>query len=181
VHPHQHAVGGKVGDLQMRPLCQAQPAGIDQLQTRPGLRSVDHGQQGADLPPTQHAGPCVEVPRAHAVDDWPRALPGVLVEEPEPIEVNPAGTLRHLLVVDQEEEVRPELLFTDLLQSPSVVLGEVFDGVEIALLGLGGQALELQIFQHPASERSHRHPPVRGESHGSKRSTRIRKIHGRSA
>jgi hypothetical protein len=181
VHPHQHALGVNVGDVQRRPLCQAQPAGIDQRQTRPGRRIVDQGQQGSDLPHTQHDGQFWDAPRSHEVEDWPWALQGVRVDEPDPLEVKTEGPLRHLLVVAQEEEVLPEVRFTHLIRSPSVVLGEVFDGVEIALLGLGGQAPELPIFQHPASERSHRHPPVRGESHGSKRSTRIRKIDGRSA
>ena len=40
----------------------------------------------------------------------------------------------------------PELLFADVIESTSVVLGQVFNGVEIARLGLGGQTPELQVF-----------------------------------
>ena len=154
------------------PSRQAQPTGIDQLQTHPGFRVLDQGQQGPDLPRTQHDGQFLDVPGSHEVEDGPRSLQRALVEEPDPIEVNAEGALRDFLLIEQEEEILAELLFAELVRSASVVLRQLVDGFDITLLGRGGQAPELQVFQHTASERSHGHPPVRGEHHGSKRSTR---------
>jgi hypothetical protein len=114
-------------------------------------------------------------------EDRPRALPRALVEEPDPREMEASRALGDLLLMEQGEDVVPEHLFAKVIGSTSVVLSQVFDGLEIPLLGPGGQAPEWQVFQHTASERRHRHPPVHGEHRGSKRSTRIRKINGRSA
>jgi hypothetical protein len=105
----------------------------------------------------------------------------VFVEEADPREVEASRALRDLLFIDQVEEVLPDLPFTELIGRPPVVLREAFDGFQIALLSLGGQTPEVQVFEHAASERSHGHPPVRGDSHGSNWSTRIRKRDGRVA
>jgi hypothetical protein len=114
-------------------------------------------------------------------EDGPRALQRALVEESDLIQVDASRALRDLLFIDQGEAVLPDLLFTALIGSSPVVSGQVFDGFQIALLSRGGQTPELQVFAHPASERSHGHPPVRGASHGSKSSTRISQIVDRSA
>jgi hypothetical protein len=114
-------------------------------------------------------------------EDRPRALPRTRVAEPDPSKMDAERALGDLLLIEQGAAVLPECLFAHVIGSTSVVLSQVLDGFEIALLGAGGQASALAIFQHPASARSHGHPPVRGKHHGSKRSTRIRKINGRSA
>jgi hypothetical protein len=84
--------------------------------------------------------------------------------------------LGNLLLMEPGEAVLPELRCTDVIGSPPIVLGQVCDGIEVARLGPGGQAPQWQVFQHAASARRHRYPPVREESHGSNRSTRIRRI-----
>jgi hypothetical protein len=58
-HAPQQALRVAVRDLQRGPFPQAQPTGREQLQTHPGARVHDQGQQGADLPPTQHDRPFV--------------------------------------------------------------------------------------------------------------------------
>jgi hypothetical protein len=95
--------------------------------------------------------------------------------------VDADGTLGDLRVIEESEKRVPDLRFADLLRSTPVGLGQLCAGIERARLGPGGQAPELPVFQPTASERRHRHPPIRGEYDGSKRSTRIRKIKGRSA
>ena len=44
VHPHEHPLRIDVGDLQRCAFGQAQPTGLDQLQTHPGFRVPDQGQ-----------------------------------------------------------------------------------------------------------------------------------------
>jgi hypothetical protein len=142
---------------------------------------LDQGQEGPDLPQTQHDRQFFGFSGSNKIEDGPRSLQRALVEEPDPIEVNTQGTLRDLLVVDQEEEVLAELLFTNLVRSAPIMLRQVLHGFEVTLWGPRSQAPELQVFQQTASARGHRHPPVRGEHQGSEGSTRIRKINGRSA
>jgi hypothetical protein len=77
------------------------------------------------------------------LEDRPRALQRALVEEADPIEMDASRALGDLLLIEPVEEVLPELLFAHVMGSPSVVLSQVFDGFEIALLGPGGQASEL--------------------------------------
>jgi hypothetical protein len=101
------------------------------------------GQQGAHFPRTQHDGEFLAVPGTDELEDGPRALQRALVEESDPIQVDASRALRDLLLIEQVEEVLPELLFANVIGSPSVVLSQVFDGFEIALLGPGGQAPEL--------------------------------------
>jgi hypothetical protein len=83
------------------------------------------------------------VPGTDELEDRPRALQGALVEEPDPIEMDASRALRDLLLIEQVEEVLSDLLCTELIGSPPVVLGQVFDGFQIALLSLGGQSTEL--------------------------------------
>jgi len=62
------------------------------------------------------------LPGSNEVEDWPWALQRALVEEPDPIEVNATGALGDSLLIQQEQEILPELLFADLVRSASVVL-----------------------------------------------------------
>jgi hypothetical protein len=142
-HAHQHALRVDVRDLQLGSFQQAQPTGIDQLQTHPGCRVRDQGQQGPDLPQPQHDRQFLGVPGAHEVEDGPGALQRALVEESNPVEVNPEGALGDLLLIDQEEEVLAELVFTDLVRSAPVVLRQMLDGFDVTLLGPGSQAPQL--------------------------------------
>jgi hypothetical protein len=101
------------------------------------------GQQGAHFLRTQHDGQFLAVPGPDELEDRPRALQRALVEEADPIEMDASRALGDLLLIEQVEEVLPELLFANVIGSPSVVLSQVFDGFEIALLGPGRQASEL--------------------------------------
>jgi hypothetical protein len=175
-HAHQPALSGEVRDLPLGPFPQAQPAGIAQRQTRPGVGVFDPGHHGAHGLWTQHDGPCVAVPGTDALEDRPRALQGALRDEPDPVEMEASRALGNLRLLAPGEAVLPERRCTDVIGSPPIVLGQGFDGVAVARLGPGGQAPQWQVFPHAASERSHRYPPVRDESHGSKRSTRIRRL-----
>jgi hypothetical protein len=88
----------------------------------------------------------LEGPRAHKVEDRPRALQRALVEEPNPVEVNPEGALGDLLLIESEEEILAPRLVAELVRRASVVVRQLADRVEIARLGRGGQAPELQVF-----------------------------------
>jgi hypothetical protein len=180
-HPDEHASGVNGRDLQLCSFPQAQATGVEHLQTHPGFGVFDHSHQAADFLRTQPDRQLSAVPGPKERADRPRALPRDRVEEPDPREVEASRARRDLLLIEQGEEVLPDLLFTDLIGRLPVVWGQVFDGFERARLSLGGQTPEVPVFAPTASERSHGHPPVRGESHGSKWSTRIRKIDGRSA
>jgi hypothetical protein len=159
----QQAVGVDVRDLQLRPFPQAQPTGIDHSPTHPGFRFVDSGQQVPDLRRTPYHRQLLALPRSNEVEDRPRSLQGKLIDEPDPLEVHTEGALGNLLLIQQEQAGLAELRFADLIGSTSVVLCQLVDGGDITRLGLGGQAPELQVFQHTASKGSHGHPPVRGE------------------
>jgi hypothetical protein len=124
----------------------------------------NQGQQGADLPQTQHDRAFLGVPRAHEVEDRPRALQRALVEDPKPVEMNPAGALGDPLLLEHEEEIWAQLLGAALVRRALVVVRQLADRVEIALVGRGGQAPPLQVFAHPASKAGHGHPPIRVES-----------------
>src|SRR5262245_32344289 len=133
----QYALGVDVRNLQLRPFPQAQPTRIDHLQTHAGFRALYQGQQGAHFLGTQHNRQFLAGPGTDELEHRPRALQRVLVEEPDSIEVDASRALRALLFIDQVEEVLPDLPFTDLIGSPPVVLREVFNGFNIALLSLG--------------------------------------------
>jgi hypothetical protein len=104
---------------------------------------LDPGEQGAHFLRTQHDGQCVAVPGPDEREDRPRALPRALGEAAEPIEMDASRALGDLLLIEPGEEVWPALLFAQVIGSPSVVLSQVFDGFERALLGHWGQASEL--------------------------------------
>ena len=177
----QQALRIKVRDLERRPFPSAQPTRRDQLQTPAGVRAFDQGQPGAHCLWTPHDGQWLAGPGTDAREDGPRALPRALVEALDALQVEASRALRDLFLMDHVAAGRPDLLCTDLIGSPSVVVGQVVDGVQRARLRLGGQTPEWQVCAHPASERRHGHPPVRGTSHGAKSSTRISKRDDRSA
>jgi hypothetical protein len=121
------------------------------------------------------------VPGAHEVEDGPRAFQRAFVEESNPVEVNPEGALGDLLLIDQEEEVLAEFVFTDLVRSAPVVLRQMLYGFDVTLLGPGSQAPQLQVFEHTASECGHGHPPIRvGYDDPAQRVDTNRKIEGSS-
>jgi hypothetical protein len=160
-----------VRDLQLRARSQAQPAGLDHAQTHLGGRVVNQSQEVPDLLPTQDDRQRLALLGSNAIEDRPWSLPRALVEASDPVEVKAERALGDLLLLQEEAEGVAELLVADVIRSPSVVLGQMFDGFEIALRGPGGQAPELEVFQQTASERSHRDPPVRGEPRRSQKVT----------
>jgi hypothetical protein len=83
----QHALGVDVRDLQRRPFPHAQPTRLDQLQAQAGFRALDQGQQGAPFLRTQHDRQLLAGPGTHEREDGPRALPRVLVEAPDALEM----------------------------------------------------------------------------------------------
>ena len=177
----QQALGGDGRDLPRRPFPEAQPTRSDSLQTHAGFRALDQGPQGTHCLRTQHDGQGLAVPGRDAFEDRPRALPRPLGEAPDPSTLEAARALGDLLLSEPGEEVVPECRFAHGIGRTSVVVRQVLAGFEIAWLGAGGQASAVAIVQPPASERRQGHPPVRGKHRGSKRSTRSRKINGRSA
>jgi hypothetical protein len=117
-------------------------------------------QQLPDFLRTQHDRQLLALPGSHEVEDWPRPLPRALVEEPDPLEVNPEGALRDLLLIEQEQKILAALLFAALVGSAPIVLSQMMNGFDITLLGLGGETSKLQVCEHALSEGSHRDPPV---------------------
>jgi len=134
-----------------------------------------------DLLRTQHDRQFLALPGAHERQDWPRSLERHLIEELDPIEVDTEGALRDLLLLQQEQEVLAQRLFTELVGRTSVVLCQLVDSCDIALLGLGGEAPPLQVFQHTASEGGHGYPPVHVEPDPAYRIYTNRKIREPSA
>ena len=122
---------------------------------------LDQGQQGPDLSRTPHDGQFLGAPGSHEVEDWPWALQRPLRAEPDPLEVKAKGALGDVLLVQQEEEILAELRFAELVESASIVASQLLNSGDITLLGLGGKPPQLQVFEHTASEGSHRDPPVR--------------------
>jgi hypothetical protein len=100
----------------------------------------DQGQQGPDLPPTQHDRQLLKGPGAHEVDARPGALQRARGAEPTPVEVNAEGGLGALLLMAPAEELLAHLLVAELGRRASVVVRQLADRVERALWGLGGQA-----------------------------------------
>jgi hypothetical protein len=141
-HAHQHALRGDGRARARRPCPPAQPTGRAQLQTHPGGRVRDQGPPGADLPPTPHDREVLGVPRAHEVEDRPRAPPRARVEESTPIALTPEGALGDLLLSAQAEERLAPLRVAELGRRASVVVRQWAGRVAIALVGGGGQAPE---------------------------------------
>ena len=141
---------------------------------------LDQGQQGPDFLRTQHGGQCLDTPGAYEVKDGPRALQRPLVEEPNPLEMHAERALGDFLLIQQEEAILAELRFAELVGSTSIVASQLPNSGDITRLGLGGEAPQLQVFPHTASERVPGDPPVCGAPHRAKWFTRIRKIDGRS-
>jgi hypothetical protein len=168
-------------DRPRRPFPSAPPTRRDPLQTQAGLRAWSQGWPRAPCRRTQHDGQGLAGPGPGALADRPRALPRALVAAPAPIAMQAERALGDLLLLAQGEDVVPELRCATGLRRPSVVWRPVFDGVEIAWRGPGGQAPALEVCQPPASERRQRSPPVRGNHQGSQWSTRIRTRENHSA
>jgi hypothetical protein len=139
---HQHARGGDVRALPRRPFPQAQPTRLEHLPTQAGCRALGQGQQGAHCLRPQADGQLLAGPGTTALEDGPRALPRVLGEEPEAIEMDAPRPRPDLPLMDQVAGVRPNPPCTDRSGSPPVVLRQGSDGFEIAWLGPGGQAPE---------------------------------------
>jgi hypothetical protein len=156
----QHPVGVNVRDLEMGPFPQAQSAGIDHPQTHPSFGVDYRGQQRADFLGTHYNWQFLAVPGPHERQDRPWSLQGDLIKKPAPIEVDTEGTLRDLLLMEQIETVLADLFFVELVRSAPVVLREVLDGLDVTLLGPGGEPTQLQVFEHTVSEGSHGDPPV---------------------
>ena len=89
-----------------------------------GAVGFDQGQQGADFPGTPHDWQFLAVPGPNEVEDRPWSLPGDLIKKPDPLEVDTEGTLRDLLLMEQEQEILADVLFAELVRSAPVVLGE---------------------------------------------------------
>jgi recombinase-like zinc beta ribbon protein len=102
-------------------------------------------------------------------------------ETSAPSEVEASRARRDLLLIEPGEAVRPDLRCPELIGNPLVVVGQVVDGCQRARLRLGGQTPAWPVCAQTASERRHGHPPVRGEAHGSKSSTRISQREDRAA
>jgi hypothetical protein len=162
VHPHAPPLRRDVGDLPRGARGQEQPTGVDPRHTPPGVRGLDHGQEGPALPPPPHDGPCGAVPGAPAGDDGPRALPRARGETPAPLAVQTAGPLRALRVVAQEAAGLVALVGTDLVRSAPVVWRQRLHRCDVTRVGPGSQAPALQVSTQAASERRQRPPPGRG-------------------
>jgi hypothetical protein len=161
VDPHQHALGVEVRDLEMGPFPETQATSLDHPQTPLGCRACDRGQQGADFLRTQHAGQCLAVPGPSEGEERPRALQGTRREEPDAIEVEAAGTLGDLLVIEQRQTGLAEVLFAEWVGSAPVVWRQVVDRGDRTRLGRGGEPAPRQVFEHTAAECRQGHPPVR--------------------
>jgi hypothetical protein len=160
--PDQQALGVDSRDLQRCPIPEAKPARVEHPPTPPSFRGLDQGQQGPDLARTPHDGQFWGAPGSHEVADWPRALQRPLGEAPDPLEVQAEGALGDCLLVQPEEELMAELRFAALVGSASIVASPLLNSGDRTRLGLGGKPLQWQVFEHTASEGSHRDPPVRG-------------------
>jgi len=181
VSPHPHPLRVDGGDLPLGPVGPQQSTRLKHPQTPPGVRVLDQGQSRPALPPTQRDRQLWGVAGSHTVADGPRSLPRALGAEPAPLAVHTPGPLRDLLVGDQAAAVLAELRFPKLLRSAPIMVPQRPHGFEVTRWGPRGQAPEWPVFQQTASERGHRHPPVRGDHQGAEGSTRSRKINGRSA
>jgi hypothetical protein len=142
-HPPAQAWRLEVGDLPRGARGQAPPPGVEQRQTPPGCWGLDQGQEGPDLPLTQHDRQLLEGPGAHQVQDGPGAFPRARVEEPHPRAVQAAGALSALRLLAPAEEVVAPLRVAERVRRASRVLSPRGHGGERALWGLGGQAPEL--------------------------------------
>jgi hypothetical protein len=147
----------------MGPFSETQATGIDHPQTHLGFRACDRGQQGADFLRTQHDGELLAVPGPSEGEERPRALQGMLIEEPDAIEVDAEGTLGDLFVIEEIKKVLAGILLAELVGRAPVVLRQLVDSCDITLLGLEGKPPQLQVFEHTAAERRHGYPPVRVE------------------
>jgi hypothetical protein len=160
--PHQQALGVDIRDLERCPFPEAEPTRGAHPPTPPSVRALDHGEQGPDFSRAQHDGPLWGVPGSHTVEDRPWALQRPLVEEPDPLEVHAEGALGDVRLGPQAEAILAELHCAELVGSASRVASQLLHRGDIALLGLGGEPPQRQVCQHPASEGSHRDPPVHG-------------------
>jgi hypothetical protein len=84
--------------------------------------------------------------RARQIEGRPLALERLLVEELEATPHDRVGAGRYLFLVRAIPKILAQFFFGDQIRRLGVILRQVFDGAHIAILRLGGQALQLQIF-----------------------------------
>ena len=65
------------------------------------------------------------------------------------------GAARHLLDGAQVEQVLPDLVFTELVGSGMMKLGELGNGPDVGLDRAVGIAAELEVLDHAVAERCH--------------------------
>jgi hypothetical protein len=66
-----------------------------------------------------------------------------LIQGLDRVEVDPKGPFSHLLLIDQEQEILPDFRCAEMVRWAPIVLGQLLDGIDVTLLGLGGQTPEL--------------------------------------
>ena len=158
---HQHPLRVQVGTLHLRALRKAPPPGVDPSQTHRGGRGLDPGQEGPHCLRTPHARQFLGVPGPHEVEDRPRALARAFGEEPDPVEVNPAGARGACLLLASVEAILAELLVAALGRRASVVVRQLAHSGDLTRWRRRGKPPKLPVFQPAASTGGHGHPPVR--------------------
>jgi hypothetical protein len=150
-----HALAVDVGDLEADEFGDAQAGGVEGHEDGPGFEPAGRGEQPADLVAAEDDGELLLFLLADDAVQGPVAVEGDAVEEAQGTADLVEGARRDVAVVDEVEQVGADLLRAELIRGPLVVPGELGDGPEVGVPGVGGEVAHLHVFEHALPERGH--------------------------
>jgi hypothetical protein len=148
VDVQEHPTAVDVGRLKARSFVQAQAAGVDRGQAGPIDRYAHTGQNLVDLLTAQHHRELLLATGTDKPQSGPLLAQGLFVKELDPAQSDGRGGAGHLLDVGQVQKVPAEVLLAELVGAAPVVLGELADRGDVALLGPCGVPPQLHILDH---------------------------------
>jgi hypothetical protein len=141
--------------LQLRPFLQAQTARIESGEADTVARQPHAGEDGTYLRGAEDDREFLLPWRSDEGQGRPFARSGVGIEKLDAAQGDGTGAPGVVLNVLEREEVITECYLRDAVGGLVVVLRELGDSPDLPLLGPGGQASELPVFNHPLAQLSH--------------------------
>ena len=149
------AVAIDIRHLKLRPLHEAEPAGVDRGEAGAIDGEVNGGQDAPHFRAAQDDGQFLLALRARDVEHGPRAAERLLVEALDAAQRDGVRAPCDLLHGAEVEEIVSHLLFRELVGGGMIEPGELNDGAGVGLDGAVGVAAELEIVDQALAERGH--------------------------
>jgi len=150
---NDHSIAVDVADLEVGSLLDSQSARVDGGEDGAISQKTDAGEDLRDFFAAEHDGDGLLVPDANALEGRQVLRTGLVVDESNAGEGNGHGSTGELLGILEVEEIVTDLLIGKCVGRSSIVLGELPDGADVALLGAFRESSKLQILGHALAKR----------------------------